>query len=41
VSARERAHWVGSAGPRSQAALSVYEVRAGTIQRVWYFPVVR
>jgi hypothetical protein len=41
VSARERAHWAGAAGPRSQAALAVYEVRAGLIQRVWYFPVVR
>jgi hypothetical protein len=41
VSAKERAHWTGSAGPRSQAALSVYEVRGGLIQRVWYYPSVR
>lgn len=41
VSAKERAHWTGSAGPRSQAALSVYEVRGGRIQRVWYYPSVR
>jgi hypothetical protein len=41
VSATERAHWTGSAGPRSQAALSVYEVRGGLIQRVWYYPSVR
>lgn len=41
VSVKERAHWTGSAGPRSQAALSVYEVRGGLIQRVWYYPSVR
>jgi hypothetical protein len=41
VSARERAHWSGSTGPRSQAALSVYEVRGGLIRRVWYYPAVR
>lgn len=41
VSARERAHWVAAAGPRSQASLSVYEVRAGRLRRVWYYPVVR
>lgn len=41
VSARERAHWVGARGPRSQASLSVYEVRRGRLRRVWYYPVVR
>ena len=41
VSATERAHWTGSTGPRSQAALSVYEVRGGLIRRVWYYPSVR
>ena len=41
VSARERAHWTSAAGSRSQAALSVYEVRGGLIRRVWYFPSVR
>lgn len=41
VSARERAHWVGANGPRSQASLSVYEVRGGRLQRVWYYPAVR
>ena len=41
VSAKERAHWTGAAGPRSQAALSVYEVRGGLIRRVWYYPSVR
>jgi hypothetical protein len=41
VAATERAHWAGSAGPRSQAALSVYEVRGGLIRRVWYYPSVR
>ena len=41
VSAKERAHWASAAGPRSQAALSVYEVRGGLIRRVWYYPSVR
>ena len=41
VSVRERARWVGANGPRSQAALSVYEVRGGLLQRVWYYPEVR
>ena len=41
VSVRERARWVGANGPRSQAALSVYEVRAGLLRRVWYYPEVR
>ncbi len=41
VSAREHAHWVSASGPRSQASLSVYEVRAGLLRRVWYYPVVR
>ncbi|MBL8521209.1 MAG: nuclear transport factor 2 family protein [Betaproteobacteria bacterium] len=39
VSVKERARWKNKAGEdRSQAALAVYEVRAGLIQRVWYFP---
>ncbi|MFN0178841.1 MAG: nuclear transport factor 2 family protein [Gemmatimonadales bacterium] len=41
VSARERVHWMAASGPRSQASLSVYEIRAGLVRRVWYFPVVR
>ena len=41
VSARERAHWRTPAGDRSQAALSVYEVRDGRLRRVWYYPAVR
>lgn len=41
VTVRERAHWEGANGPRSQAAVSVYEVRAGRVRRVWYFPVER
>lgn len=41
VSARERAHWVSASGPRSQASLSMYEVRGGLLRRVWYYPVVR
>lgn len=41
VSVHERAHWVSGTGPRSQASLSVYEVRGGVLQRVWYYPVVK
>jgi hypothetical protein len=41
VTVRERAHWEAADGPRSQAAVAVYEVRDARIRRVWYFPVVR
>jgi len=41
VSVRERAHWTGKSGPKSQAALSVYEVRDGLLRRVWYYPSVK
>jgi len=41
VSVRERAHWTGKNGPKSQAALSVYEVRDGLLRRVWYYPSVK
>ena len=41
VTVRERARWQGTAGPRSQAAISVYEVRAGLLRRVWYYPAVK
>ncbi|MBA3559908.1 MAG: nuclear transport factor 2 family protein [Gemmatimonadaceae bacterium] len=41
VSIRERAHWRTEAGARSQAAMSMYEVREGRLRRVWYYPVVR
>ncbi len=41
VTVRERARWTGTAGPRSQAAISVYEVRAGLLRRVWYYPAVK
>lgn len=41
VTVRERARWQSTAGPRSQAAISVYEVRAGLLRRVWYYPVVK
>jgi ketosteroid isomerase-like protein len=42
VTVRERAHWLGRDGvSRSQAAISVYEVRAGRVRRVWYYPAVR
>lgn len=38
VSVRERAEWETPSGPRSQSALSVYEIADGLIRRVWYFP---
>jgi hypothetical protein len=41
VTVRERAHWQSTAGPRSQASISVYEVRGGLLRRVWYYPVVK
>ena len=42
VALRERASWTGPDGEaRSQASLAVYHVRAGLIQRVWYYPVER
>jgi len=37
VSVRERAEWDTPSGPRSQSALSVYEIADGLIRRVWYF----
>ena len=40
VTVRERAYWEGSAGPRTQAAVAVYEIRDGRVRRVWYFPVI-
>jgi acetyl esterase len=42
VSARERVTWRNAKDePRSQNALSVYEVDEGLIKRVWYFPAVK
>ncbi|MEJ7812027.1 MAG: nuclear transport factor 2 family protein [Gemmatimonadaceae bacterium] len=41
VTVRERAYWRSGRTRRSQAAMSVYEVRNGRIRRVWYYPVVR
>jgi acetyl esterase len=42
VSARERVTWKNAKGePRSQNAMSVYEVEEGLIKRVWYFPAVK
>ena len=39
VAARERTYWTGADGiERSAAALAVYEVEHGRIQRVWYYP---
>lgn len=41
VMVRERVIWVTATGPRSQAAISVYEVRDGLLRSVWYYPAVR
>ena len=41
VMVRERASWVTATGPRSQGAISVYEVRDGLLRSVWYYPSVR
>lgn len=41
VTVRERAHWQSTSGPRSQASISVYEVRGRLLRRVWYYPVVK
>lgn len=42
VSALETVHWTTADGePRSQSAMSVYEVRDASIRRVWYFPEVK
>ena len=38
VTVRERAHWTGKNGPKSQMALAVYQVKEGKINRVWYYP---
>ena len=41
VSARERASWTAATSRRTQASMSVYEVRDGLIRRVWYYPAAR
>ena len=42
VTVRERAHWKAKdGGARSQAAMSVYEIREGLLRRVWYYPSVK
>jgi hypothetical protein len=39
---RERASWTAKDGtPRSQQSHSVYEIRDGLIERVWYFPSLK
>lgn len=38
VSAVEEASWTGESGPRSQRAVSVYELSGDRIRRVYYFP---
>ncbi|MEO8030583.1 MAG: nuclear transport factor 2 family protein [Gemmatimonadota bacterium] len=40
VMVRERARWVTTSGPQSQAAISVYEVKDGRLKSVCYYPVV-
>ncbi len=41
VAVRERVFWTTPDGEeRSQAALAVYRVREGLVQRVWYYPAV-
>jgi len=42
VAVREIARWTGSDGePREQSALAVYEIEAGLVRRVWYYPATR
>ena len=42
LSVRERASWTGKDGTRvSQQSHSVYEIRDGLLERVWYFPSAR
>ena len=42
LSVRERARWTAKDGTsRSQQSHSVYEIRDGLIERVWYFPSVK
>ena len=41
VSAWERATWDAPEGPRTQFALSVYEVEDGRVRRVYYYPAIR
>jgi hypothetical protein len=42
LSLRERASWTAKDGAkRSQQSHSVYEIRDGLIERVWYFPAVK
>ena len=42
LSVRERASWTAKDGTKlSQQSHSVYEVRDGLIERVWYFPSVK
>jgi hypothetical protein len=42
LAVRERASWtVANGEPKSQTALSVYQIRNGVISVVWYFPETR
>lgn len=40
VAVRERVTWDSEEGPETARSLGVYEVRDGSIRRVWYFPAV-
>ena len=34
----ERASWAGKEGRKSQSSLAVYEIEAGRVANVWYYP---
>ena len=38
VAFRERVRWPGNGAEKTQSSLAVYEVREGSIRRVWYYP---
>jgi hypothetical protein len=38
VSFRETVSWTNAKGKHSQSSIAVYEVHAGLITRVWYYP---
>jgi hypothetical protein len=42
VTVHDHTRWTASPdGPGGQSSLAVYEVRAGLVQRVWYYPATR
>jgi hypothetical protein len=40
VAGRELVQWEQQGAGKSQASLSVYEIRDGRVRRVWYYPAV-